>query len=106
MKLGAIDIGSNAIRLLLMNVYESPTGPIFIKDTIYRIPLRLGEEAFLNGKFSTAKINSLIKALKAFKNILDVHQTEIYMACATSAMREARNSKKVIEKIKEKITVI
>ncbi|MEZ5022185.1 MAG: exopolyphosphatase [Chitinophagales bacterium] len=102
MKLGAIDIGSNAIRLLLMNVYETPEGPVFVKDTIYRLPLRLGEEAFLNGKFSTAKVNALIKALKAFKNIIDVHGTEVYMACATSAMREASNSKKVIEKIKTK----
>ncbi len=101
-RIGAIDIGSNAVRLLLMNVYESADGPIFVKDSIYRVALRLGEEAFLTGKLSDKKISDLTKTIKAFRNILEVNEVEIYEACATSAMREASNSKKVIEKIKEK----
>ena len=102
MKLGAIDIGSNAVRLLLMNVYEGSNGPMYIKDSIYRIPLRLGEEAFLEGKLSDEKVNALIKTIKAFKHILEIHNTETFMACATSAMREASNSRKIIEKVKDK----
>lgn len=102
MKLGAIDVGSNAVRLLLMNVYESNDGPIFVKQSLYRIPLRLGEEAFLNGKISDEKLDLMVKTFKAFKNILEVHGADAYMACATSAMRTASNQKKVVEKIKSK----
>lgn len=88
-----------------MNVYEGPNGPTFVKDTIYRIPLRLGEEAFLTGKLSDKKINLLVKTIKAFKNILDVHETDAYMACATSAMREASNQKKIVDRVKDKAGV-
>jgi exopolyphosphatase/guanosine-5'-triphosphate,3'-diphosphate pyrophosphatase len=102
LKLGAIDVGSNAVRLLLMNVYESETGPVFIKDSMYRIPLRLGEEAFLNGKLSDDKVKMMVKTFKAFKNILEVHQAHAHMACATSAMRSAANQVQIVEKIKRK----
>ncbi len=102
MKLAAIDIGSNAVRQLFMNAYETEDGTKFVKDTIYRVPLRLGEDAFLKGKISDERIDELIKTMKAFKNLMDVHHTEKYMACATSAMREAKNGKKVIEKIYDK----
>jgi exopolyphosphatase/guanosine-5'-triphosphate,3'-diphosphate pyrophosphatase len=102
LKLGAIDVGSNAVRLLLMNVYESESGPVFIKDSMYRIPLRLGEEAFLNGKLSKEKVKMMVKTFKAFKNILEVHQAYDFMACATSAMRSASNQEEIVEKIKSK----
>lgn len=101
-RIGAIDIGSNAVRLLLMNVYETIDGPIFVKDSIYRVALRLGEEAFLQGKLSDKKISDLTKTIKAFRNILDVNNVKHFEACATSAMREASNSKKIIDKIKDK----
>jgi len=105
LKLGAIDIGSNAVRLLLMYVHETPEGSEFIKNTIYRVPLRLGEEAFLKGKISDKKATDLIKTIKAFKNILEVTGTDIYRACATSAMRESSNSAKVIARVKDKTGV-
>ncbi len=88
-----------------MNVHEGSNEPTFIKDTIYRIPLRLGEEAFLTGKLSDEKVNALVKTLIAFKNILEVHKTEAYMTCATSAMREASNREKIIEEVKDKAGV-
>jgi len=102
LKLGAIDIGSNAVRLLLMNVHETSEGPQFIKNTIYRVPLRLGEEAFLKGKISDKKAADLIKTIKAFRNIIEVTNTKIYRACATSAMRESSNSEKIIARVEEK----
>ena len=101
MKLGAIDIGSNAVRLLLMDVYKMPEGPKFVKNCIYRVPLRLGEEAFINGKFSDEKQANFIQTMKAFKHLLDVHNTDHFDCCATSAMREAKNSSKIIKKVKE-----
>lgn len=105
MKLGAIDIGSNAVRLLLMTAHETPDGPVFIKNTIYRVPLRLGEEAFLTGRLSDKKVSDLAKTIKAFKNILSVTNTKIYRACATSAMRESANGAEAIERVREKTGV-
>lgn len=101
MKLGAIDIGSNAVRLLIMSVFEGSEGPIYVKENIYRLPLRLGEEAFLIGKFSDQKVKDLIEAMQAFKNILNIHKVDKFVACATSAMRDASNGKQVIKKIKQ-----
>ncbi len=105
MKLGAIDIGSNAVRLLLMDVYETSQGPKFIKNCIYRVPLRLGEEAFINGKFSDEKQEHFLQTMQAFKNLLEVHNTDHYACCATSAMREAKNSDKIIKKVKDSIGI-
>lgn len=110
MKLAAIDIGSNAVRLLFINVYETPEGPSYVKDAMYRVPLRLGEEVFKKGKLSKKKIKDFVNTMQAFKKLMKVHDPVAYMACATSAMREAENAKEVIEKIKKKtgikITVI
>ena len=110
MKLAAIDIGSNAVRLLFINVYETPEGPSYVKDAMYRVPLRLGEEVFKKGKLSKKKIKDFVNTMQAFKKLMKVHDPVAYMACATSAMREAENAKEVLEKIKKKtgikITVI
>jgi exopolyphosphatase/guanosine-5'-triphosphate,3'-diphosphate pyrophosphatase len=109
-KLAAIDIGSNAVRLLFINVYETPDGPSYVKDAMYRVPLRLGEEVFRKGKLSKKKIKDFVNTMQAFKKLMKVLDPVAYMACATSAMREAENAKEVIEKIKKKtgikITVI
>ena len=64
MKFAAIDIGSNAVRLIFINVYETPTGPQFVKDAMYRVALRLGEEAFLKGKISAK--NTTISIIKKY----------------------------------------
>lgn len=102
MKLAAIDIGSNAVRLLFVNVYETNDGPTYVKDALYRVPLRLGEDVFTKGKLSKSKIKDFVNTMTAFKKLMKVYQATAYMACATSAMRDASNGKEVLDKIKEK----
>lgn len=101
MKFGAIDIGSNAVRLLIENVYETPKGPVFHKDSLIRVPVRLGEDAFIDGVISEEKIEMLVKAMIAMRNIIEIHKVTAYKVCATSAMREAKNSDYVIARVKQ-----
>jgi len=105
LKFAAIDIGSNAIRLLFANVYEGKDEPNFKKADLIRIPLRLGEDAFLNKKISYEKTEKLIMAMKAFRQLIDFYEVEDYKACATSAMREASNSKEIIDRIWKEATI-
>ena len=106
-KYGAIDIGSNAIRLLISNVIISEDqDPKFKKSSLVRVPIRLGQDAFVNGKISENNIKRIVDAMNAFKLLMEVHGVERYKACATSAMRNASNSKKVIEKIESDTGVI
>lgn len=106
-KFGAIDIGSNAIRLLISNVIVSEDKePQFKKSSLVRVPIRLGADAFVGkGTISEQNITRMIQAMKAFKLLMNVHGVERYKACATSAMREAKNGKEVVEKILEKTDV-
>jgi exopolyphosphatase/guanosine-5'-triphosphate,3'-diphosphate pyrophosphatase len=106
-KFAAIDIGSNAIRLLISNVIISEDRePQFKKSSLVRVPIRLGADAFTNnGIISTANIGRLIDAMEAFKLLMNVHGVAQYKACATSAMREATNSKEVTDKILSKTGV-
>ncbi len=105
MKFAAIDIGSNAVRLLISNVYESSNGPVFYKDSLYRSPVRLGDEAFLQNKLSDDKREKLVKTMIAFKNLMDVHQVLAYRACATSAMRSLENGEAIINEILQKADI-
>lgn len=105
MKFAAIDIGSNAVRLLFANVYEGKNEAIFKKADLIRIPLRLGEDAFTNKKISDEKIAKLIMAMKAYRQLLDFYDVEDYKACATSAMREASNSKEIVDLIWKEATI-
>lgn len=100
-KYGAIDIGSNAIRLLIANVIVSADKePQFKKSSLVRVPIRLGADAFVgNGVISEENTQRLIDAMEAFKLLMQVHKVERYKACATSAMREATNGTEVVEKI-------
>ena len=99
-KYGAIDIGSNAIRLLISNVIvDEGKEPQFKKSSLVRVPIRLGADAFVTGKISKENTQRMIEAIEAFKLLMKVHKVERYKACATSAMREAENGKKVVEKI-------
>ncbi len=99
-KYGAIDIGSNAIRLLIANVIISEDNPPkFKKSSLVRVPIRLGQDAFVEGKISKSNITRIIDAMQAFKLLMNVHKVERYKACATSAMRNASNGKEVIKKI-------
>ncbi|SFW20683.1 exopolyphosphatase / guanosine-5'-triphosphate,3'-diphosphate pyrophosphatase [Sinomicrobium oceani] len=102
-KFAAIDIGSNAIRLLINNVIEE-TGkePQFKKSSLVRVPVRLGQDSFTVGEISRSNAVRMIDAMKAFKLLMKVHNVENYMACATSAMREANNGNELAEEIEKK----
>lgn len=99
MRFASIDIGSNAVRLLLSNVIESKGKAVFKKAELVRVPLRLGEDAFTKQRISKEKIQKLVSAMKAFKNLMDAFDSSTYRACATSAMREAKNAPEIIKKI-------
>ena len=101
MKFASIDIGSNAVRLLLCSVIEDGAEGIFKKNELVRIPLRLGEEAFVNKRISEEKIQNLIKTMHAFRLLMEVFGAVDYRACATSAMREASNGAEIIERVKK-----
>jgi len=102
-KYAAIDIGSNAMRLLITNVIEEVNKPTqFNKSHLIRVPIRLGQDAFTVGEISEESAERMVKAMKAFKLLMDVYQVEKYAACATSAMREAYNSKDLVEEIVKK----
>ncbi len=99
-KFAAIDIGSNAIRLLIQNVIEEQgKKTLFTKSELVRVPVRLGEDSFTIGEISEENAVRIIKSMTAFKLLMEVYRVEEYMACATSAMREAKNGAEVLEKI-------
>lgn len=102
-KYGAIDIGSNAVRLLIANVIEEKDKETsFKKSSLVRVPIRLGADAFVSGEISETNIKRMFDAMKAFKLLMKVHGVEEYKGCATSAMREASNGDEVIAAIYEK----
>ena len=100
MKFAAIDIGSNAVRLLFAQVFNNNT-VFFKKDALYRVPIRLGEDVFVNKKISDEKIDSLVNTMIAFKYLIKAYKPVDFMACATSAMREAENKDDIISEIKK-----
>lgn len=105
-KYAAIDIGSNAMRLLITNIVEQKDKPAqFNKSALIRVPIRLGQDAFTVGEISEENINRMVDAMKAFKLLMKVYKVERYMACATSAMREAYNGKEVVATILNKSAI-
>ncbi|WP_374165177.1 exopolyphosphatase [Arcticibacter sp. MXS-1] len=100
MRYGAIDIGSNAVRLLIADIIQKGQDITFKKNTLIRVPLRLGDDAFLDKKISPAKMEDLVKTMKGFRLLMDVYRVEDYMACATSAMREAKNGADVVSRVR------
>lgn len=101
MKLAAIDIGSNAARLLITDVIEyADSKPAFIKTVLVRVPLRLGFDVFDKGEISVKKIEQLCKTIKAYRLLLDVYGIKHVKACATSAMRDAANAAEVLQRVK------
>lgn len=100
MRYAAIDIGSNAVRLLIADIIENKGSVSFKKNTLIRVPLRLGDDAFLDHHLSERKSVDLIKSMQAFYNLMEVYKVTDYMAFATSAMREAKNGDEVVKKIK------
>lgn len=101
MRYAAIDIGSNAVRLLIADIIENEKDISFKKNTLIRVPLRLGDDAFLDKRISAKKADDLFKTMLAFKNLIEVYKVEDYRACATSAMREAENGSEVVKRIRE-----
>ena len=99
MKIAAIDIGSNAIRLLIEEVRQFDGEIRIDKVSLTRVPVRLGEDVFTKGRISEERTRQLVKTMRAFWYLMDVHQVEMFRACATSAMREAKNRKVVIDTI-------
>jgi len=98
----AIDIGSNAMRLLVANIIEEKGKEThFSKSSLVRVPIRLGQDAFTVGEISEENIERMVNAMKAYSFLMKVHKVEKYMACATSAMREAYNGKEVVEIIRQ-----
>ncbi len=103
MKIAAIDIGSNAIRLLISRALPSENGLQFKKVEFIRIPLRLGDDVFTKGKIGEEKKKLFIMTMNAFKLIIDIHKVKVYMACATSAMREAENGQAIVKRVEKKL---
>ena len=103
MRLAAIDIGSNAARLLISDVIPGRPAavPEFIKVALIRVPLRLGFDVFDKGEISPAKTEKIIKTIKSYKLLLDIYEVKHLKACATSAMRDAVNGKDIIKKVNE-----
>lgn len=99
-KYAAIDIGSSAIRLLITTIIEQKGKETqFKKASLVRVPIRLGAEVFLNGKISKKNYLRIVDALMAFRLLMKIHNVVRYRACATSAMREALNGKKIVENL-------
>ena len=102
MRLAAIDIGSNGARLLIKNFRTASDGSQQISRVMYmRVPLRLGSDVFTLGKISKERMLMMKHMLKAFKQIMKLNQVDDYRACATSAMRDAENGKKVLNKLRK-----
>ncbi len=100
-KIAAIDIGSNAVRMLICYVISSGDKYVFQKNSYLRLPIRLGEDSFKNGIVSNDKIILLTNAILSFKYIMKVHGVKEYKIYATSALRESKNSKEVISIVKK-----
>jgi len=97
-RFAAIDIGSSSIKFLISHVIET-NPPVFIKAADMRIPIRLGDDVFTMHNISEEKIRQIIISVAAFKNIMQVFAVDGYKACATAAMREAINSKYIVNKV-------
>jgi exopolyphosphatase / guanosine-5'-triphosphate,3'-diphosphate pyrophosphatase len=97
-KYAAIDIGSNAVRLLISNIIEQKGKPAqFKKNSLVRVPIRLGADVFIHNKISKENTQRIVDTMLAFKLLMKSHKVVKYKACATSAMRESKNGKQVVD---------
>ncbi|MGM9758838.1 MAG: Ppx/GppA family phosphatase [Parabacteroides sp.] len=105
-KYAAIDIGSNAVRLLIKSINQTATEKSqFKKLLLLRVPLRLGFDVFANGELSEKKATQLLRLMKAFRQLMKIYDVDRYRACATSAMRDARNGQEVIRRIGKETSI-
>lgn len=93
------------MRLLIADIIQNDKEISFKKNTLIRVPLRLGDDAFLEKRLSGKKTEELVKTMIAFRHLMDVYKVSDYMACATSAMREAENGKSIVDRIKSEASV-
>ncbi len=100
-RVATIDVGSNAIRMLISNVYDINGKKVSTKNNIVRIPLRLGKDSFSKAKLSNSSVNKLIKSFKAFKLLMDINEVDSFLAYATSAIRNIGDSDALIKRIFE-----
>jgi len=100
MKFAAIDVGSNASRLLLTQVVNDGQPPVFKKDSLIRFPLRLGEDSFLTRRITPEKAGQLVQVMAAYRQLIEAYQPLAFRACATSALREADNKAEIVEAVK------
>jgi exopolyphosphatase/guanosine-5'-triphosphate,3'-diphosphate pyrophosphatase len=100
-KFAAIDIGSNAVRLLLARVLEEGEGPLFKKEVLVRMPLRLGDDVFRTGAISDEKAERLVATMVGFRHLIAAYPAIDFAAYATSAMREADNARAVSSRVKK-----
>ena len=104
-KYATIDIGSNAIRLLISNVYNDRSNVYVTKNSLVRVPLRLGQDSFKKGKISKENILRLLDSIKSFKLLMKVHKVEKYLAYATSALRSSTNGREIVALILKKTKI-
>ena len=104
LKFASIDIGSNAMRLLFCRVVEDPS-TVYIKESLIRMPLRLGEDAFVLGKLTEDSIQKLIKTIHAFYLMIQAYDPISFKSCATAALRTASNGQEIVDEINEIINV-
>ena len=97
-----IDIGSNAVRLLIKCLNEPGSSEPLSKVQLVRVPLRLGEDAFTEGRISKKKAKQLVSLMKAYSSLMEIYEVTAWRACATSAMRDAENGQELVERIYEK----
>ena len=102
LKFAAIDIGTNAVRLLLSNVTENTEEVTFKKASLVRVPVRLGYDVFHEGRIGEVRREMLISTMHAFHHLINVHNVVDFRACATSAMREAENGPGIVDDVRDK----
>src|SRR5882724_2647363 len=99
MRLAAIDIGSNAARLLISDVSVNNGKPEFVKISLVRVPLRLGFDVFEQKEISPEKTAMILHTIKAYKHLMDAYEVKYWVAAATSAMRDAINAQEIIDEV-------
>ena len=106
LRFAAIDIGSNAIRLLFARIIENGNNkPYLIKESLIRMPLRLGQDVFIDGEISAINSEKFLKTMKGFKDLIDAYEPISYKACATAAMRNAKNGQDLVAAVKLKANI-
>ena len=100
-----IDIGSNAVRLLIKCLNDESSEELLSKVQLVRVPIRLGEDAFIKGRIGKKKSKKLISLMRAYKELMEIYDVSNYRACATSAMRDADNGLELVQAIEEEVGI-